>query len=285
MASNYREEGNTYDITVRLEEPFRQSIEDIQNLIVISPYSGRQIRLSNIAKVEETVGPLEIERKNRERVLMVECNIHDRSMGEVVADVRMGISRMPLPEGVAINFGGEAEEQKEAFKDLFTLLVLGIILVYMVMAAQFESFLDPFIVVFSIPFTFTGVLLAFILTGTTLNVMSFLGVVMLMGIVVNNAIVLISYINILRSRAFSVKDSIISGCRDRLRPVLMTTLSTIVAMCPLAFFRGEGSESWQPLGITMIGGLSVSAFVTLFLIPTVYAIFEMRKENNREIIS
>ncbi len=285
VASNYREEGNTYDITVRLEEPFRQSIEDIQNLIVISPYSGRQIRLSNIAKVEETVGPLEIERKNRERVLMVECNIHDRSMGEVVADVRMGISRMPLPEGVAINFGGEAEEQKEAFKDLFTLLVLGIILVYMVMAAQFESFLDPFIVVFSIPFTFTGVLLAFILTGTTLNVMSFLGVVMLMGIVVNNAIVLISYINILRSRAFSVKDSIISGCRDRLRPVLMTTLSTIVAMCPLAFFRGEGSESWQPLGITMIGGLSVSAFVTLFLIPTVYAIFEMRKENNREIIS
>ncbi|MCK5656131.1 MAG: efflux RND transporter permease subunit, partial [Candidatus Aureabacteria bacterium] len=274
-----------YDITVRLEKPFRQSIEDIQNLTVISPYSGRQIRLSNIAKVKETIGPLEIERKNRERVLMVECNIHDRSMGEVVADVRIGISKMPLPEGVAINFGGEAEEQKEAFKDLFTLLVLGIILVYMVMAAQFESFLDPFIVVFSIPFTFTGVLLAFILTGTTLNVMSFLGVVMLMGIVVNNAIVLISYINILRSRNFSVKDSIISGCRDRLRPVLMTTLSTIVAMCPLAFFRGEGSESWQPLGITMIGGLSVSAFVTLFLIPTVYAIFEMRKENNREIIS
>ncbi|MFA7677728.1 MAG: efflux RND transporter permease subunit, partial [Candidatus Omnitrophota bacterium] len=155
--------------------------------------------------------------------------------------------------------------------------------VYMVMAAQFESLLDPFIVMFAIPFTFTGVIIAFILTNTTLSVISFLGIVMLMGIVVNNAIVLISYINILRAREYSMADAVTQGGKARLRPVLMTTLTTIFAMLPLALSRGVGSETWQPLGITMIGGLSVSSLVTLLFVPTMYAVFESRVKKNGKI--
>jgi len=148
------------------------------------------------------------------------------------------------------------------------------------MAAQFESLLDPFIVMFAIPFTFTGVILAFIITGTTLSVISFLGIVMLMGIVVNNAIVLISYINILRARGFSVEEAIAIGGKDRLRPVLMTTFTTLLAMVPLALSGGEGSEIWQPLGITMIGGLSVSTLITLLFVPTLYSAFESKIKKN-----
>jgi HAE1 family hydrophobic/amphiphilic exporter-1 len=145
-----------------------------------------------------------------------------------------------------VNFGGAAEEQAKAFRDLLLLLLLGVALVYMVMAAQFESFFDPFIIMFSIPFTFTGVIWAFFLTGTTLSIITFLGIVMLMGIVVNNAIVLISYIEILRARKFSIYESITLGGKDRLRPVLMTTITTMVGLLPLAISRGEGSEIWQP---------------------------------------
>jgi len=152
----------------------------------------------------------------------------------------------------------------------------------MVMAAQFESLLDPFIIMFSIPFTFTGVIWGFLLTGTTLSVITFLGIVMLMGIVVNNAIVLISYIEILRARKFSMYDSITFGGKDRLRPVLMTTITTLVGLLPLAISRGEGSEIWQPLGVTMIGGLTVSTLVTLLFVPTLYAVFH-RKEERKEM--
>jgi HAE1 family hydrophobic/amphiphilic exporter-1 len=182
-----------------------------------------------------------------------------------------------------INFGGEAEEQKEAFADLLFLLILAVALVYMVMAAQFESLLDPFIVMFAIPFTFTGVILAFLITGTTLSVISFLGIVMLTGIVVNNAIVLISYINILRARGLSMIEAVTAGGRDRLRPVLMTALTTMFAMIPLALSHGEGSEIWQPLGITMIGGLLVSTLITLLFVPTLYAIFEAKVKRNGKL--
>ena len=180
-----------------------------------------------------------------------------------------------------LNFGGEAEEQAKAFKDLTLLLLLGITLVYMVMAAQFESLLDPFIVMFAVPFTFTGVFLVFLLTGATLSIITFLGIIMLMGIVVNNAIVLISYINILRARGLSMLEAVTTGGKDRLRPVLMTTITTLAALLPLAVSRGEGSEIWQPLGITMIGGLTVSTLITMLFVPTLYAVMETRlKKNN-----
>jgi HAE1 family hydrophobic/amphiphilic exporter-1 len=280
VATRYREMGETYDVRVRLEEYDRRKIGDIENLVIVSPYTKKKIRLSNIAKIEETVGPVEIERKNRERFVKVEANTQGRSLGKIIEDIRGDVDKITIPEGISLNYGGEAEEQREAFADLFLLLLLGIALVYMVMAAQFESLLDPFIVMFAIPFTFTGVILAYILTNTPLSTIAFLGIVMLTGIVVNNAIVLISYINILRARGYKVIDAVTEGGRDRLRPVLMTTFTTLFAMIPMALSRGEGSEIWQPLGITMIGGLSVSTLITLLFVPTLYAVFESRIKKN-----
>jgi HAE1 family hydrophobic/amphiphilic exporter-1 len=282
-ATKYRESGDTYDIYVRLEEGFRTKPEDIESIFIVSPFTGKQIRITNIANVREDFGPQEISRKNKERVVKVECNTYQRSTGKVTEDIEAKIEELVIPEGIIVEFGGQAEEQQDAFRDLFMLLMLGIVLVYMVMAAQFESLLDPFIVMFAIPFTFTGVIIAFILTNTTLSVISFLGIVMLMGIVVNNAIVLISYINILRAREYSMADAVTQGGKARLRPVLMTTLTTIFAMLPLALSRGVGSETWQPLGITMIGGLSVSSLVTLLFVPTMYAVFESRVKKNGKI--
>ena len=275
-ATKYREKGETYDIYVRLLEPYRAKPEDVENLSIVSPFTGKQIKLSSIARVQEASGPIEIERKNRERVVRVECNTYKRSMGKVIEDIKKELQKIPLPSDIVINFGGEAEEQAKAFRDLMLLIILGICLVYMVMAAQFESLLDPFVVMFAIPFTFTGVILAFVLTHTTLSVITFLGMVMLMGIVVNNAIVLISYINILRARGLSMLEAVTVGGKERLRPVLMTTITTLAGLLPLAVSRGEGSEIWQPLGITMIGGLSVSTLVTMLFVPTLYAVFEAR---------
>jgi HAE1 family hydrophobic/amphiphilic exporter-1 len=197
-------------------------------------------------------------------------------MGKVIEDIKKDFQKITVPSDILVEFGGEAEEQKKAFRDLGLLLILGITLVYMVMAAQFESLMHPFIVMFSIPFTFIGVIFGFILTKTTLSIISYLGVIMLMGIVVNNAIVLVSYINILRKRGLSMLEAVTLGGKERLRPVLMTTITTLVGLLPLAISRGEGSEIWQPLGITMLGGLAVSTLITMLFVPTLYSIFEAR---------
>ncbi len=279
-ATKYRERGETYDISVRLEEVWRSKPEDLENLVVVSPYTRKPVRLANVARITEKAGPLEIERKNRERLVRVECNTHGRSMGDVVADIRKALARMTFPSDIVINWGGEVEEQQKAFKDLTLLLLLAVVLVYMVMAGQFESLLSPFIIMFAIPFTFTGVILGFALTGTTLSVISFLGIVMLMGIVVNNAIVLISYINILRARGLSVLEAVTRGGRHRLRPVLMTTITTMAGWLPMALSHGEGSETWQPLGITMIGGLTISTLLTLVFVPTFYALIESARKKS-----
>jgi multidrug efflux pump subunit AcrB len=285
-ATKYREKGETYNIFVRLEESSRSSLEDVKSMVIVSPFTGKQIKLSNIAKVNETLGPLEIERQNRERVVRVECNTFKRSMGEVIKDIKSEIKKLVVPADIMIGFGGQAEEQKKAFADMALLLVLSIFLVYMVMASQFESLFDPFIIMFSIPFTFVGVILGMLLFRVTLSIISFLGVVMLMGMVVKNAIVLVSYINILRQRGHSMMEAITLGGKNRLRPVLMTTFTTLFGLFPLAFSRGEGSEVWRPLGITMIGGLSVSTLITLIFIPTIYALFH-RKEalNSQQILT
>jgi len=275
-ATKYREKGDTYDIYVRLQEESRNKIEDIENLPIFSALYQKQIRLSNIAKIYEGAGPVEIERQNRERVVRVECNTYKRSSGKVIEDIKKEIANITIPSDIMLNFGGEAEEQKKAFRDLTLLLILGITLVYMIMAAQFESLLDPFIIMFSIPFTFIGVILGFLFTGTTLSIISYLGIIMLMGIVVNNAIVLISYIIILRARGHSMYDAVTNAGKDRLRPVLMTTITTLVGLLPLAISTGEGSETWRPLGITMFGGLLVSTLVTMLYVPTLYAVFHRK---------
>ncbi|MFH1281433.1 MAG: efflux RND transporter permease subunit [Candidatus Omnitrophota bacterium] len=294
-ATKYRDKGKNYDIYVRLEESSRAKIEDIENLSIIAPLpeenvpfvgienlvskqgvARKQIKLSNIAKIYETSGPDRIERKNRERMVRVQCNAYQRSSGKIVEDLRREIGKIILPADIMINIGGEAEEQKKAFGDLTLLLILGVALVYMVIAAQFESLLDPFIIMFAIPFTFIGVILGFVLTGTTLSINTFLGIIMLMGIVVNNAIVLISYIIMLRARGLSMRDAVTAAGANRLRPVLMTTITMVAGILPLALSRGEGSEVWQPLGITMIGGLTVSTLVTLLFVPTLYAVFHQK---------
>ncbi|MEI6631247.1 MAG: efflux RND transporter permease subunit [bacterium] len=276
VASKYSEKGETYDIYLRIEETSRKKIEAIENLIIVSPVTRSQVRLSNIARIYEALGPRGIERQNRERVVKVECNTYKRSSGKVVEDVKKEIRKMTLSSNVMVNIGGEAEEQKKAFKDLTLLLMLGIILVYMIMAAQFESLLDPFIIMFSIPFTFIGVVLGFLLTHTTLNIVSYLGAIMLIGIVVNNAIVLVSYIIILRARGQSMYEAVTNAGKDRLRPVLMTTITTLVGLLPLAIASGVGSETWRPLGITMFGGLTVSTLITMLFVPTLYAVFHRK---------
>jgi len=276
-ATKYREAGDEYDIFVQLKDSDRTSISDIEN-IPLSSVSGKIIRLRNIAKVVHKTGPIEIERQNQERIVKVEANTFRRSLGEVANDVRSEIKRMNIPEDIVINLGSDVQEQMKSFKDLFILFLLGSILVYMVMAAQFESLLDPFIVIFSVPFAFTGVALGLFFGGITLSVVSFLGLVMLVGIVVNNAIVLVDYINILRARGLLMYDAITQGGANRLRPVLMTTITTLFGMLPLAVSRGEGSELWRPLGVSMIGGLSISTLITLVLVPVIYAIFKERKK-------
>jgi HAE1 family hydrophobic/amphiphilic exporter-1 len=277
-ATKYREKGETYDIYVRLIEASRQKIEDIENLSIVSPLTKAQVKLSNIARIYEAYGPLSIDRQNRERVVKVECNTYQRSSGKVVEDIRKELRKMVLPSDVMINIGGQAEEQKKAFRDLTLLLMLGIVLVYMIMAAQFESLLDPFIIMFAIPFTFIGVILGFIFTHTTLSIISYLGAIMLIGIVVNNAIVLISYIIILRGRGQSMSEAVTNAGKDRLRPVLMTTITTLAGLLPLAISTGVGSETWRPLGITMFGGLTVSTLITMLFVPTLYAVFHRKAQ-------
>ena len=221
----------------------------------------------------ERSAPPTIERKDRERVVTVSAVISGAPLGDVVAEGNKVIEKMDLPSGLTIQISGSYEDQQDSFTDLGTLGVLIVILVFIVMAAQFESLTYPFIIMFSIPFAFSGVLLALFLSGTTLNVMSMLGGIMLIGIVVKNGIVLIDYISLCRERGQSIINSVVTAGRSRLRPVLMTTLTTILGMVPMAISSGEGSEMWRPLGVSVIGGLTISTILTLILVPVLYCSF------------
>lgn len=277
-ATQYREGEYEYKVFVQLDECERCKMDDVLNT-EIDLGSGRRIRLDAIASIVETEGPIRIERKNQERVIKVEIDNYQRSVGKVVADIQDRIySEISLPDDVQIAFGGTTKEQTRTFRNLSLALILGIVMVYMVMAAQFESLLRPLIIMFSVPFAFSGVFIALYLTDTTLNMMSFIGVILLIGTVVNNAIVLIDYINLLQARGATIYDAVIASCKSRLRPVLITTLTTIGGMLPLAIFVSEGSEAWRALGITVIGGLSVSTLVTLILVPVLYYLVSYPKK-------
>ena len=280
-ATLFREGGEEYDIFVRLKEEDRKTLRDLENVFVNSP-TGKAIPLSNIADFVERRGPLEIDRKNRERLVKVEAGIYKRPLSAIKRDLEKVLSEIHLPEGVFIQVTGAIEEQESAFEKLFIAMILGILLVYMVMAGQFESLLDPFVIMFSVPFAITGVIWALFLTGKTLNLMSFVGMVMLVGIVVNNAIVLIDYTNILRRRGLSVREAHLTAGTRRLRPVLMTSLTTVLGLLPLAMMRGEGAESWSPLAISVMGGLLVSTLITLIFVPTLHSIFDDWRERKRE---
>lgn len=278
--TKFREAGDDFDIELRLKEDERRSIRQIGETSLMT-LTGRDIKLRNVASIEETFGPVEIARKNRVRVTCVQAGVRGRVLGEVVRDIRAQIKSFDIPHGVSIEWGGEVEEQRKAFNDLTLLLILGAVLVYMVMAGGFEDFTDPFIIMFSVPVAFVGVIWAFALTSTPLNVISFIGVIMLLGISVKNAIVLLDYTKQLRGHGMTLYDAVITGGKTRLRPVLMTSLTTIFGMVPLVLSRGEGSEIWNTLGITVIGGLLVSGLVTLILVPLLYSLVHGRrlKEN------
>ncbi|MFO7979021.1 MAG: efflux RND transporter permease subunit [Bacteroidales bacterium] len=276
VATRFREDGDEYDVVIRHKEEFRNTITDIENIAVTSPI-GMQVSLREFAQVEEFFSPPNIERKNRMRYLTVNSGLYGRSLGEVTADIQLALDDMEVPAGIDISFGGQIQEQQEAFADLFLLLALSIFLVYVVMASQFESFSMPAIIMMAVPFSFTGVFLALFISGAELNVISLIGAIILVGIVVKNSIVLIDYTNMLYARGMSVVTAVKRAGRSRLRPVLMTTLTTLLAMIPLAVSSSEGAEIWQPMGIAVIGGLSVSTLITLVFVPVVYVLFGSRK--------
>ncbi len=273
LMSYYREDGEEYDIRVRYEPQDRISISDIENMIIPNA-SGKDIRVRDIANVTESSIPPTIERKDRQRIVTVDAVLKDgHALSEGVAAGRAIYEQMDKPNGVTIQVAGSYEDQQDSNSDLGTLGVLIVILVFIVMAAQFESMTYPFIIILSILFAFSGIILILCATGTSLNIMSMLGGIMLIGIVVKNGIVLIDYTQLMRERGMGLIRSAVVAARSRLRPILMTTLTTILGMVPMAIGGGVGSEMWQPLGISIIGGLTVSTIMTLIYVPSMFCIF------------
>ncbi len=272
-ATKFREAGEEYNIVVRLDEKYRNSISDIEN-IVVQNSQGIKVRLGDIGAVQETWLPPTIEHKRRERIVKVSSVPQGVSLGTLAGEIEKVMNDIPKPQGVLVEIGGAYKDMQDSFKDLALLLLLSILLVYIVMASQFESFKIPLIIMFSIPFSFSGVVIALWLTGTNLNIISALGAVLLIGIVVKNAIVLVDYINLMRDRGYNLCEAIAISGKSRLRPVLMTALTTGLGMLPLALSSGEGSEIWSPMGISVIGGLIFSTFLTLIVVPVAYAVFE-----------
>jgi HAE1 family hydrophobic/amphiphilic exporter-1 len=282
IASYYREAGDEFVIRVKLKDAELRSLREILDLTV-SNSDGVPVVLRNIVSFNPRTGPIEIERKDQERLVTVSANITDRDMGSVLNDISQRLRTLPIPRGLAITFGGDYEEQQRAFNELALGLALALVLVYMVMACQYESLRDPFVVMFSVPLAIIGVAIMLFLTHTTFNLQSFIGCIMLGGIVVNNAILLVDYTNLLRRRdGMPLREAVMEAGRRRLRPILMTALTTICGLIPLALGMGEGGEAQSPMARTVIGGLVSSTLITLVVIPVVYSIFERGLKRRKE---
>lgn len=286
--TQFREDGEEYDIRVRYDEAYRQSIEDIENILIYNPM-GMGVRVRDLGKVVESSSLPQIDRQDRERIVSVKGSIYKRALSDISTDVSAAIATLNVPSGTHVEISGSVEDQQEAFGDLGLLLMIVSLLVYIVLASQFESLTYPFIIVLSIPFAFIGSLLLLSLTGEPVGMMGLVGLIMLVGMVVKNGIVLVDYINLNRERGMSIITAVVDGGRSRLRPVLMTTLTTILGMVPLAIGTGQGSEMWQSLGIAIIGGMTFSTIITLVLIPVLYSIFggfgvkRQRKKNYERV--
>lgn len=277
----FREDGDEYNIRVRYAPEFRQSIEDIENIILYGS-QGQSIRVKDVAQVVEGMTPPKIERKDRERVVTVTAIVaKGYALSEGVEVAQRYIEKAEIPSEFMVKIAGDYENQQDSFSGLFTLLFLIIILVYVVMASQFESLLDPFVIMFSVPFAIVGVLIGLAVNNMALDVMAMIGILILVGIVVKNGIVLIDYAILCRERGMDVNTAVTTASQQRLRPILMTTLTTVLGMIPMALGRGEGAEMWNGLGITVSWGLTVSTLITLVLIPTLYAIFISRREKRK----
>ncbi|MBN1996464.1 efflux RND transporter permease subunit [candidate division KSB1 bacterium] len=274
VVTRYRDGGNEYDVRVQLNKEARTSKEDIENILVTT-MTGQQIPLRALSTVEYTKAPQEIVREDQERYVSVNIDISGRDLSSVTSDVREIMRETRVPRDFRLEIGGTAEEQMESFLYLGLAMLVAIVLTYMVMASQFESFIDPFIILFTIPLSIIGVALGLFITGTTINVMALIGIIMLVGIVVNNGIVLVDYINQLRERGKELYEAIAEAGHVRFRPVLMTALTTILAMLPLALGLGESGESWAPMARSVMGGLTVATILTLVVVPVIYAVVEI----------
>ncbi len=272
--TRFRGHGRDIEVVVRLREEDRDRLDKVGRLLVPS-LAGPPAPLRNFSQVESGFAPIVIDHSSQMRVLRVGANLSGTSLGSVAREFERAAKdlRARFPD-VVFRFGGQAREQKETALDLIVILFLGVLLTYFIMAAQFESFLDPFVIMFAVPFAFTGSFLALSIAGENFNVLAFLGLIMLVGVVVNNAIVLVDYVNLLRREGMPLYEAVVETARRRLRPILMTTITTLAGVLPLAFAKGEGYEMWRPIGVTMLGGLSVSSLVTLVLIPALYVTFE-----------
>jgi len=274
----YREEGDEYNILVRLRQDDRLALNQVGEVALTTPM-GRTIPAESVVHMHRQEGPVSIDRKDQERIVIVSGTPEGRDLGSIVRDLDQELRSIDRPEGYEFAYGGEYEDQQKSFRDLTFAAVLALVLVYMVMAAQFESWRHPFIVLFSIPLASVGVVLMLLLTGTTFNMQAFLGVIILVGIVVNNAIVLIDYTNLLRrEHNLGLREAIVTSGSRRLRPILMTTITTVLGLAPMALGLGEGGELQAPLARTVIGGLTTSTLITLVLIPVVYMLVEQRGE-------
>jgi CzcA family heavy metal efflux pump len=267
--------GNQYNIVVQLDEPFRVRPEDLGKIFV-TPAGGRPVVLSTIAEIQRSVAPVEIERKYQQRLVRVSGNPVGRDLGAISDDIESRLGTLRLPPGFSVQMGGQTAQQREAFSSLTFMSILALMLVYMVMASQFRSLKDPFIIMFSVPMGLIGVILALFLTRTTLSTTSFMGIIMMVGIVVSNGVLLIEYTNELRRRGLSLADAVVRAGRTRLRPILMTSLTTVFGLMPMALGWLVGGEANAPLARAVIGGLTVSTGLTLILIPTLYTILEER---------
>ena len=273
IANSFRAGGNEYNIRLKIADASSESLERLLRLPVYTP-AGQPIMLKNVVSVTTRTGPVSIERKDQERVLTVRANVVERPLNEVLADVQTQIQSLSPPQGFTVLLAGDIEEQQKSFRDLLLGLILSLVLVYMIMAAQYESLLDPLVVMFSVPLAAIGVVLALRLTNTTFNLQSFIGCIMLGGIVVNNAIILVDQISQLRREGMALRAAIEEAGYRRLRPILMTSLTTALGLLPLALGIGEGSETQAPMARTVIGGLMVSTFLTLFVVPVIYLVLE-----------
>ena len=271
-ASLFREDGEEYSIVVAYDPKYRQSIQDVEDILIYNA-QGQAIRVKDLGKVVERFTPPTIERKNRQRIITVSSTVSGTTLDVAVASINKELAQIDMPSEVTTKIAGSFKDQQESFSDLGMLLGIIILLVFVVMASQFESVTYPFIIMFSVPFGISGVILALWLTGSTFNVMTFVGVIMLVGIVVKNGIVMVDYINLNRERGNSIIRAVVTGGKSRLRPVLMTSLTAILGMLPLAISHGQGSEMWKPMAVTVIGGLTVSTMLTLVVVPVIYTFF------------
>ena len=281
VASYYREDGEEYDILVRYDRQFRESIEDLENITLYNSM-GQAVKVRDVGHVIEAQTPPTIQRKDRSRYVKISGAIgHGYAMSDLIGGMKVELDKMEFPAGITWDFGGSFEDQQDTFKDMYLLLALMVILVFVIMASQFESLTYPFVIMFSLPFALVGVIFGMLISDTAMGVMGLLGILMLVGIVVNNGIVLVDYTRLLVGRGYAILDAAVAAGRSRMRPILMTTMTTVLGMVPMAVGTGVGSEMWNSLGMSVAWGLSFSTLVTLFLIPVLFAMFALNGEKRR----